>query len=197
MRISKALDERKEEFITVAEKMFLEYGISDTSVSRIVKEMGVAQGLFYYYFKSKDEVIEAVIDKNITGFEQQLKELAAQETVDFSRQFEEFIGIYYIAYEELRRKFQGKNSKHILELFNHRFRKKVGSVTSEILLQIIQRGIHQGKVRLKHPKRTIQIVVGGVGDLVLDYGFHDRMVLEEILRHTLGIVEPQCRESLD
>ena len=45
-------EERKNEFIDAAEKLFKENGIVETTISSIVKEMDVAKGLFYYYFKS-------------------------------------------------------------------------------------------------------------------------------------------------
>ena len=56
-------DERRNEFVDAAEKLFQENGIVDTTINAIVKEMNVAKGLFYYYFKSKDDVIDAVSEK--------------------------------------------------------------------------------------------------------------------------------------
>lgn len=55
-------DERRTELLQAAMELFAEQGIEKTAVSDIVKRVGVAQGLFYYYFKSKEEMIEAVID---------------------------------------------------------------------------------------------------------------------------------------
>ena len=46
-------EERKNEFIDAAEKLFKENGIVETTISSIVKEMDVAKGLFYYYFNQK------------------------------------------------------------------------------------------------------------------------------------------------
>lgn len=62
-RISKPPEERREEILDAAAKLFSLKGVNETSVNEIVREVGVAQGLFYYYFKSKDELIEAVCDK--------------------------------------------------------------------------------------------------------------------------------------
>ena len=56
-------EERRNEFVAAAEKLFKENGIVDTTINSIVKEMDVAKGLFYYYFKSKDDVVEAISEK--------------------------------------------------------------------------------------------------------------------------------------
>ncbi len=58
-RISKDPEVRKEELIDAAEALFEEKGYDDTAVSDIVRKVGVAQGTFYLYFRSKDEVLEA------------------------------------------------------------------------------------------------------------------------------------------
>ncbi|NLT11973.1 MAG: TetR/AcrR family transcriptional regulator [Clostridiaceae bacterium] len=58
MRISKSPHERKQEIIAAALELFLSQGYEKTSVSMIVDHVGVAQGLFYYYFKSKEDVFQ-------------------------------------------------------------------------------------------------------------------------------------------
>jgi len=48
---------RRAQLLTVAEALFLEHGYGKTSVSRIVKTAGVAQGTFYLYFASKEAIL--------------------------------------------------------------------------------------------------------------------------------------------
>ncbi len=62
MRISKSPQERKTEIIEAALELFLENGYEGTSVSMIVSRVGVAQGLFYYYFKSKEDVFQSAME---------------------------------------------------------------------------------------------------------------------------------------
>lgn len=60
-RITKAPEERKEEIIAAAQKLFLKKGYLKTTVSDIVKSIGVSQGIFYYYFPSKEMVIDEIV----------------------------------------------------------------------------------------------------------------------------------------
>jgi AcrR family transcriptional regulator len=62
VRISKTPEERKQEIIKVSQVLFLEKGYLQTKVSDIVKYIGVSQGIFYYYFPSKEAVVEEIID---------------------------------------------------------------------------------------------------------------------------------------
>lgn len=48
---------RRQQLLEVAEALFLDAGYGKTSVSRIVKTAGVAQGTFYLYFASKEAIL--------------------------------------------------------------------------------------------------------------------------------------------
>ena len=89
MRVSKDSEERKQELIDTAEKLFSEKGIANTAISAIVKELNVAQGLFYYYFKSKDDVIEAISKKYNDEFKRKI--MNDIDSDDFEKDFEQFI----------------------------------------------------------------------------------------------------------
>ena len=60
MRVTKDPEERKAEIVSTARRLFEQNGYKETQIKDIVSQIGVAQGLFYYYFKSKEEVMEAV-----------------------------------------------------------------------------------------------------------------------------------------
>jgi AcrR family transcriptional regulator len=64
-RIVKEPEERRKELIDTAERLFIAQGYDQTSVSDIVKEVNVSQGAFYYYFDSKEDVLVAVMEKQI------------------------------------------------------------------------------------------------------------------------------------
>jgi AcrR family transcriptional regulator len=49
--------------VSAAAQVFAEQGVAGTSVSDIVKAAGVAQGTFYLYFDSKDDVVLAVVER--------------------------------------------------------------------------------------------------------------------------------------
>ena len=65
MRIVKEAEERKNEILDVAERLFGTKGFDNTSTNDILNEIGIARGTLYYHFKSKEEIINA--DLHLVG----------------------------------------------------------------------------------------------------------------------------------
>jgi len=49
--------------LEAAERLFAERGVKGTTVSAIVAEAGLTQAAFYLYFKSKEEMVEALVNR--------------------------------------------------------------------------------------------------------------------------------------
>ena len=63
MRVVKPADERKNEILDVAEQLFIEKGFDNASTNDIIKEIGIARGTLYYHFKSKEEILDAIVER--------------------------------------------------------------------------------------------------------------------------------------
>ncbi len=51
----------RESIVKVADRLFYEHGFAPTSFADIAAAVGISRGNFYYHFKSKDEILDAVI----------------------------------------------------------------------------------------------------------------------------------------
>ena len=54
-------EKRKRELLQIAYRLFLSQGYENTSVDEIIEAAGIAKGTYYYYFQSKEQMLEAVI----------------------------------------------------------------------------------------------------------------------------------------
>ena len=55
--------DKRERLIESATKLFHQAGCKDTSIADIAEDSGVPLGNVYYYFKSKDDLVSAVIEE--------------------------------------------------------------------------------------------------------------------------------------
>ena len=63
MQIVKEAEERKEEILGAAEKLFAAKGFDSTSTGGILDAAGIARGTLYYHFRSKEEILDGVIQR--------------------------------------------------------------------------------------------------------------------------------------
>ena len=63
MRIVKTAEERKEEILDVAEQLFAEKGFDNASTNDIINRIGIARGTLYYHFQSKEEILDALVER--------------------------------------------------------------------------------------------------------------------------------------
>jgi TetR/AcrR family transcriptional regulator, fatty acid metabolism regulator protein len=61
---STAVEDKRRQLLDAAVRVFARKGFHATRVGDIAEEAGVAHGLLYHYFKSKDDVLEAVFHEN-------------------------------------------------------------------------------------------------------------------------------------
>jgi AcrR family transcriptional regulator len=78
MRIAKKAIIRKRELVDAAIDLFAEKGYENTSVDDIINKVGVTKGAFYYYFKSKEQVMEEfdeiLVEPEVKAFDQALSD---------------------------------------------------------------------------------------------------------------------------
>ena len=67
--------DRRKQILKAAVEVFAERGFHRTRVSDIAKRAGVAYGLIYHYFDSKDDVLNSLFDENWAVFIKVLREL--------------------------------------------------------------------------------------------------------------------------
>ncbi len=59
------LKNKKEELLEIAYKLFITKGYDNTSVDEIISEANIAKGTYYYYFTSKEEMLDQVVNNII------------------------------------------------------------------------------------------------------------------------------------
>ncbi|MCW9024131.1 MAG: TetR/AcrR family transcriptional regulator [Gammaproteobacteria bacterium] len=69
--------QNRERIVEAADNLFYHKGFNQTSFSEVADASGIPKGNFYYYFKSKDELLNAVIDSRIELFRNLLSECEA------------------------------------------------------------------------------------------------------------------------
>jgi len=64
----------RQRIVDAADNLFYSRGYNQTSFSDISEQTGIPRGNFYYYFKTKEDILQAVIDARVDEYSQLLSE---------------------------------------------------------------------------------------------------------------------------
>lgn len=94
-RNAKQPEIRKQELIAAAFKLFAENGYEKTSVRDILNEVGGEVGMFYHYFKSKDEIFELSIAYFMERYASKCSTICESDTDSFLQSIDHLIAFQY------------------------------------------------------------------------------------------------------
>ncbi len=66
-------ENRKNEIIDVALKLFAQQGYHSTTLDEVAAKIGVTKATLYYYFRSKEEVLRAILNRSLNRMQKTLE----------------------------------------------------------------------------------------------------------------------------
>lgn len=157
-RLTKNPEERKKEFIDTARKLFKEKGFEYTSVDDIVDTMGVAKGLYYYYFKTKDDILYEIVENMLASLRGDIETAIIQDRGspihNFGALFVPSIQFAENSFELLDY-FKEKRGR---EFFNY-YQREARAMTKPILMAIMDQGVKASVFDIEYPSETADMLM--------------------------------------
>lgn len=160
MRIVKKAEERKNEILDAAETLFGQKGFDGTSTNDILEKVGIARGTLYHHFKSKEDIMDALIDRYTVRLLDRAQAIALDKSIPV---IERIIRVVM----SLNISGDGESSKEIMEhihkpqnaLMHQKIHKVIINGVPPILTDIIREGIEQGLFSTPFPYECMEMVV--------------------------------------
>lgn len=167
-RIVKKPDVRRLEIMRAAEQLFKEKGYTKTSVESIINKAGIAKGTFYYYFKAKSDILQALVEQTSINLKAYFNTITEREDLT--------------AIEKLQLMLRGPKKKKITSSIamkiihkseNRELQEKLNIQSVKIIAPLIAKVLDQGKnediFKFSPSVEIIQIIIAG-SQFVLDSG---------------------------
>jgi AcrR family transcriptional regulator len=172
-------EERKDQIMTAAEEVFTHKGFDEARMDDIAEETGLSKGTLYLYFKSKDDLIIAILDRIFQ------REFRAIENIDLSsmsateaiwlftdrvtNDIKIFLRLMPIAYEFLAMDFRNKIVQKALKMHINR--------SMDIFLPVIQKGIETGEFRTVDA-HEVGVAIGAIIEGTMLLWVYDRSLVD-------------------
>jgi len=156
MRITKEYDERRNEILDTAERLFRMKGYEKCTVNDILKSIGIAKGTFYYYFKSKEEVLDTIVGRYKEIIVSRANEILNKSNISL----EEKLMRAFMAMKITNRIDDDMlDDMHKTEnaLLHQKILNQIVIAMAPILVRIIEEGIEKGVWECRYPLQYMQI----------------------------------------
>ena len=134
-------ERRKQELLQIAYRMFISRGYESTSVDEIIEEAGIAKGTFYYYFETKEQLLEEVIGMMIDR-ETEAAEQVLKAEIPIPQKIIGIISSLRPAKEEMP--IEGALMQPENMVMHGKIRKKIVEKAVPLLAEVVEEGIAEG-----------------------------------------------------
>ena len=170
MRIVKEANERKNEILDAAAALFAQKGFDHTSTSEIMEAVGIAKGTLYHHFKSKEAIMDAIIER------QSERMLAAARKTGEDRSIPVPERMLRVVMALKLEGAQGEGGRDMIEhlhkpqnaLMHQKSKQIIMKEVPPILAIVLQDGIEQGLFDSPYPLECMEMSVAYLNTLLDD-----------------------------
>lgn len=165
--VKKQPEQWESEILDAAQTLFITKGYEETSINDIMNAVGGAKGMFYRCFKSKEEILNVLVDKWAEQYANKISLLIQTPQITFSKKF---IGIINVV-REMSSKTKGMEAffKRSNELMITRLTEKMISTLVPLLSSALDSGIDEGVLSIANTEFYANYIIhGSLG--ALNYG---------------------------
>ena len=148
LSVSSKKDSVREEILTIAQDIFCRYGYKKTTLDDIAQAIRKGKSSLYYYFSSKEDLFQAVINKEADFLKSELAKVV-EKNVEPEEKLREYITTKLITYRELGNLYNAIQKDLVavefMDQIKNSYEKEEIRMTKRILLE----GARKGKFEIQ------------------------------------------------
>lgn len=158
MRVVKEAEERREEILDAAEKLFAAKGFDNTSTGDILDAVGIARGTLYYHFKSKEEILDGVIQRITDRLMRDAGEIVRKKELPVLERLTKAILSLNVeselGYEIMEQVHRPQNA-----LMHQKMQTTLLAGINPILTELVEEGVRQGICHTRYPESVVEMTI--------------------------------------
>lgn len=170
-RVVKEAAERRNEILDVAEELFVTKGYDKASTNDILDRVGIARGTLYYHFRSKEDILNAMIERINTSLIAKARMIAADTSIPVvDRIVMTIAGLRVdtdIGHEIIDQVHKPQNA-----LMHQKMQHNLIEGIVPIIVSMIDEGNAQGIFNIRYPAETVEMLTLYSG-IVFDDDYDD------------------------
>ncbi len=153
---------RINEILSVAQSFFFQHGYDNTTVNIIIEAMQISKGAFYHYFKSKEDLLDKLVERFTNQILDKLQPIVEDRDLNALDKLNQ-VFIQSSIYKAGQLDFIMTLSKAIYSDKNLVLREKINQkslqISSQLFAQILDQGSREGCFSIHNPQATAEMIL--------------------------------------
>ncbi|MBP5607937.1 MAG: TetR/AcrR family transcriptional regulator [Lachnospiraceae bacterium] len=158
MRVVKEAAERRNEILDVAEELFVTKGYDRTSTNDILERIGIARGTLYYHFKSKEDILNTMIERINEALIAKVRVIASDTKISVIDRIVMTIAGLNVE-SDIGKEIIDQVHKPQNALMHQKMQKNLVEGVAPILAGLLEEGNAQGIFHVKYPAQTVEMFI--------------------------------------
>lgn len=158
MRQERRGEARKREILDTAEQLFAANGFDNTSTNDIINTIGIARGTLYHHFTSKEDILDAVIDRINDAMVRDAKKIAGDTQIPLLNRLTDSVRALNvdsrIGEEVLIQVHKPQNA-----LLHQKMQEKMISGIVPVIAGLLEEGNREGTFHSPYPKEAAEMLM--------------------------------------
>ena len=151
---------KSQKILDALQQLLEEKSIRHISVSEIAEKAGIGKGSIYYYYPSKDAIVDALIRRSYQQPLLTAKSLSSRTDISsFTRMAMLFQACRNSSVVFIRQKHRSETSAQDLALLHQKYLNYLVSELKPVLTEIISQGIACGEIHFDYPAALSEIAL--------------------------------------
>ncbi len=145
----------RDQICDAAYGLFMARGYDRTSIQAIIDAVGIAKGTFYHHFRSKEDLLDALTERLITGAMVQMRPILDDESLGaiakFNKAFSQ-VGLWKLRHKQLFLDLLRTMTDPANAVLQARMTRASLKAMQPVLAQIIRQGVAEGVFHVDQPE---------------------------------------------
>jgi AcrR family transcriptional regulator len=171
-------EDRRNQILDTAEDVFAKHGFDETRMDDLAERSGLSKGAIYWYFKKKDDIIGALLDRVFRRSIAAIRRIAEEQATAGQRLLRIGEQISH-DYRAMSRLMPIALEFYAVALRQRSIRKHLAAIYEQllsILVPLIEEGVRNGEFANRDARRAATIFIGSYEGLGLLWAISPKLV---------------------
>ena len=157
VRTIKKPEERRAEIIAAARELFHTQGYEKTTIRHVMEKLGIAKGTIYHYFRSKEELLEAVVSETVDEIAVKLAQFVESAEGNALQKMEQIIAIGNVE-EEAAPTLEALHDPANTGMHTRQLAETITKLTP-FYARVIEQGVAEGVFQTEYPLEAAEMIL--------------------------------------